>query len=65
MSVSGTMHLEPSGEGSIVKFRIAARAAVPLIGGKLETIAGEHFLKAIKKEQSIAPEWLAEHGKQS
>ncbi|MGB7963031.1 MAG: DUF2505 domain-containing protein [Propionicimonas sp.] len=60
MFINGSMHLEPEASGSVVKARIVAKASVPLIGGKLEGVAGEQFLRALNKEEGISPEWLAE-----
>lgn len=60
MFVNGSMHLNPEASGSVVTTRIVAKASVPLIGGKLEAVAGEQFLRALNKEEGIAPEWLAE-----
>lgn len=59
MSVGGTISLRPDGETSLVEIEILAKAGIPLLGGKLETVAGEQFLRALNKEERLAPEWLA------
>lgn len=60
MFINGSMHLEPEASGSVVRVRIVAKASVPLLSGKLESVAGEQFLRALNKEEGIAPEWLAQ-----
>ncbi len=58
MSVSGTLALRPDGTGAALDVAITCRASVPLVGGKLEQIVGEQFMRALAKEESIAPEWF-------
>jgi hypothetical protein len=60
MSVDGTLLLRPEGMGSVLEVVIHSRAAVPLVGGKLEAVVGEQFMRALRKEQEIAPEWFAQ-----
>jgi hypothetical protein len=60
MSVDGTLVLRPEGVGSVLDVVIHSKAAVPLVGGKLEAIVGEQFMRALRKEQEIAHEWFAE-----
>lgn len=62
MSVTGTLALRPDGEGSVMEVRVTTRSSVPLIGGKLEQIVGEQFMKAVGKEERIAPEWFRAQG---
>lgn len=60
MEVYGTMELHPDGGGSVIKVVIHAKANVPLIGGKLEHVVGEQFMRAVRKEQQISPQWFSE-----
>ncbi|MCU0283822.1 MAG: DUF2505 domain-containing protein [Candidatus Nanopelagicales bacterium] len=58
MAVEGTLLLRPDGMGSVLEVVIHSRASVPLVGGKLEAVVGEQFMRALRKEQQIAPEWF-------
>ena len=61
MEVYGTIELHPVGAaGSIIKVVIHAKAHVPIVGGKIENIVGEQFMRALRKEQQIAPQWFTE-----
>lgn len=60
MSVHGTLSLRPEGYGAVLRVAITAKSPVPLVGAKLEEVAGEQFLRAMRKEQEIAPRWFAE-----
>lgn len=60
ISVTGTLALRPEGTGSVLEVAITSKSSVPLIGGKLEQIVGEQFMKALTKEEKIAPQWFAE-----
>lgn len=58
MSVSGTLALRPEGVGSVLAVDITSKASVPLVGGKLEEVVGEQFMRALRKEEQIAPQWF-------
>lgn len=58
MEVYGTLQLLPVGMGSQLGVVIHAKAHVPLVGGKLEQIVGEQFMRAMRKESQIAPRWF-------
>lgn len=60
MEVYGTLELRPDDEGSAIHIVVHAKASVPLIGGKLEQMVGEQFMRALRKEEHIAPEWFAQ-----
>lgn len=60
MSVDGTLELGPDGEGSALEVVIHSRSSVPLVGGKLEQIVGDQFMRALRKEQSLAQRWFSE-----
>ena len=50
----------PDGAGSLIKVVIHAKAHVPIVGGKIENIVGEQFMRALRKEQQISPQWFTE-----
>lgn len=60
MSVDGTLELRPEGDGAVVDVVIHSKAHVPLVGGKLEQLVGDQFMRALRKEQQIAPQWFSE-----
>jgi hypothetical protein len=31
-----------------------------MVGGKIENIVGEQFMRALRKEQQISPQWFTE-----
>lgn len=57
MEVYGTVELHPRGDGAAIDIVVHAKAGVPLIGGKLEQMVGEQFMRAVRKEQRIYPQW--------
>jgi hypothetical protein len=58
MSVDGTLLLRPAGSGSDMEVVIHSRAHVPLVGGKLENMVGDQFMRALRVEERIAPRWF-------
>lgn len=60
MSVDGTLTLRADGTGSVLDVVIHSKSSVPLVGGKLEQVVGDQFMRALRREQHIAPEWFAE-----
>ena len=60
MEVYGTLELHGNGDGSVLKVVIHAKAHVPIVGGKIENVVGEQFMRAMRKEQQIAPRWFTE-----
>lgn len=58
MSVDGTLALRPDGHGSALDVVIHSRSSVPLVGGKLEQVVGDQFMRALRVEQRIAPQWF-------
>lgn len=60
MAVDGTLELRADGPGSVLDVVIHSRSSVPLVGGKLEQVVGDQFMRALRKEQQIAPQWFAE-----
>lgn len=58
MEVSGTLELRPDGPGSVLEVVVNAKANVPLVSGKVENVVGEQFMRALRKEEEIAPQWF-------
>ncbi|MGV1004791.1 MAG: DUF2505 domain-containing protein [Candidatus Nanopelagicales bacterium] len=59
MALAGIIELVPAGEVSELRITVTAKCSIPFVGGKLESIAGEQFLRAVKQEEKLAPKWLA------
>jgi len=60
MEVYGTLELHADGDGSMIRVVIHAKAHVPLVGGKLEQVVGDQFMRALRKEGQISPQWFTE-----
>ena len=58
-SLSGTMRLEPTGTGARQVVEGVVKASVPFVGGKIEALVHEQVLRALRKEETLAREWLA------
>lgn len=58
MKMHGTMTLRPTADGSQVHVTGEIKAGVPLIGGKLESFAGQEISKGLDKEAEAANERL-------
>lgn len=59
MALEGTLALVPVGAASELRINVTAKCSLPFVGGKLEQIAGDQFLNAVKIEERLAPAWLA------
>lgn len=59
MSVTGTITVTAEPDGCRVDTAGAVRAAVPLVGGKLEGLAKEQLERYLNAEVAIAEEWLS------
>ncbi|MFZ1652898.1 MAG: DUF2505 domain-containing protein, partial [Candidatus Nanopelagicales bacterium] len=59
IAINGTLRLESSGTGTVLKVDVEVKSGVPLVGGKLEGVAADQFQRAVNKEQEIGLEWLA------
>ena len=56
--LSGTVEMAPSGSGTLEHVLGDLKAAVPLLGGKIERAAEPAVRGAVAKEQEIGDEWL-------
>jgi hypothetical protein len=57
--LSGTMQLKAAKSGSVEAIAGAAKASLPLVGGKLEKLAVGNFNEATAQEQDFSNRWLA------
>ncbi len=57
--LSGTMQLKKAGKGSVETIEGAAKASLPLVGGKLEKLAAGNFTESTVQEQDFSTRWLA------
>ncbi len=57
--LSGTMRLAAAKSGSVEAIAGTVKASVPLIGGKLEKLAGSNFNDSTAQEQDFSSRWLA------
>ena len=53
--------LEPSGNGSQMRFVVRVEVKIPLLGGKLEKSIGANFVDNIPAVQRFTTTWIAEH----
>ena len=56
--LSGTVQMEASGSGTVEHVEGDLKAAVPLLGGKIERAAEPAIRGAVAKEQEIGTDWL-------
>lgn len=61
MKATGMFTLRPEGAGSSCQVDVEMKASVPLVGGKIEDVAGQQVARAIGAEERIGRQWLAEH----
>jgi len=57
----GEAWLEPSGNGSQMRFVLSVEIKIPLLGGKLEKSMGAGLVKNIPELQRFTTSWIAEH----
>lgn len=58
MSVDGTLGLRPHGASAVIDVVIHVKASVPLVGGKIEGFVGDMFMRALRREEQMAPTWF-------
>lgn len=58
MSYSGNLRLAPDGSATTMQTTGSIKASVPFIGGKIESVALEWTQKYLRKEETVAAEWL-------
>ncbi|HEX6249483.1 MAG TPA: DUF2505 domain-containing protein [Nocardioidaceae bacterium] len=56
--VRGTLSISADGDGSVYAFDGEATVNIPLVGGKLEGVFRDLFVKGMDTEQSVGAAWL-------
>ncbi|HEX4428761.1 MAG TPA: DUF2505 domain-containing protein [Frankiaceae bacterium] len=57
--LSGTMQIKAAKSGCVETISGKAKASLPLVGGKLEKLAGGNFNESTAQEQDFSNRWLA------
>jgi len=60
LRLTGTVSLRDSGAGSVAFTRATCKAAIPLVGGKVEALVEQQVTEYLTYEVQIAREWLAD-----
>lgn len=58
--MKGTVRLAGDAGGTTETVEVDVKVAIPLIGGKLEGFIGDMLTKALRAENKVGREWLAE-----
>ncbi|CDO89477.1 hypothetical protein AWC29_13170 [Mycobacterium triplex] len=53
--------MEPTGDGTQLRFAIKVHVKIPLVGGKLEKTLGANLSESIPAVQRFTTSWIAEH----
>ncbi|BBY25883.1 DUF2505 domain-containing protein [Mycobacterium stomatepiae] len=53
--------LEPTGDGTQLRFAVKVQVKIPLVGGKLEKTLGEGLSESIPAVQRFTTTWIADH----
>lgn len=59
VSISGDLSLSPEGEGCWLTVSGEVKAAIPLIGGKVEEFARDQLVRFVAREEELAERWLS------
>lgn len=60
-TMQGDLRLEADGEtGSVESFDGEVKVSIPFVGGKIEQVAADAVLAAVKKEGQVGRAWLSE-----
>jgi Protein of unknown function (DUF2505) len=58
--VVGTAELSPiAGGGARLTFHVSIHVRIPLIGGKVEKIIGDHLAELVSREQLFTSQWIS------
>lgn len=60
--VTGSFTLTERGGRTVQAARLEVKVKMPLVGGKLESLIADLFLKALQREERTGREWLSSHG---
>lgn len=59
MSLTGTVTMDSDGSTTTLRTSAELKASVPFVGGKVEDLAKEQFLRYLRAEEKLAVAWLA------
>ncbi|OBA61529.1 hypothetical protein A5647_09775 [Mycobacterium sp. 1100029.7] len=60
--VSGTAELSPNEQGGArLTYRVTVHVRIPLIGGKVEKIIGDHLADLVSREQRFTTDWITDN----
>jgi hypothetical protein len=57
----GTVRLAGDSGGTTETVTVEVKVSIPLIGGKIEGFIGDMLTKALRAENKVGRQWLAEH----
>jgi hypothetical protein len=58
--MNGTVRLVGDSGGTTETVAVEVKVAIPLIGGKIEGFIGDMLVKALRAENKVGRQWLAE-----
>jgi hypothetical protein len=58
--LKGTVHLAGDAAGTTETVAVEVKVSIPLIGGKIEGMLADMLVKALRAENTVGREWLAE-----
>ena len=61
VDVSGTLRIDPDGDGCRLRIHGRVAVKVPIIGGKIASIVHDEVVKNLEREDAFTKTWLAEH----
>ena len=59
LTLTGTARLEPTASGSVITYAGELTVDVPLIGGRIESVAAPAILEALDAQGRVGRTWLA------
>lgn len=61
--LKGSITLRPDGDGTVQTVQGDLKVAIPLVGGKIETLISDLLTQALKAEQRVGRAWLEENAR--
>ena len=58
--MTGTVHLAGDAGGTTESVAVDVKVSIPLVGGKVEGVIADMLVKALRAENKVGQEWLAE-----
>jgi hypothetical protein len=60
--IRGTVSITEDEAGTTENVRMDVKVGIPLVGGKIEVLIAELLTKALRAENHVGRQWLAERG---